>query len=94
MVDDDEVEFVDGYQEGDEVSMDVDDDDDMIIVETEETRKTKKAAEKEKKAKALKEKRKSIGLLLPLIKGPFWERALGKTVYDPFTSMRIEFLNG
>jgi chromatin assembly factor 1 subunit A len=93
LCEDDEVTFVEGYKEDDggSGSMDIDEDD------SEMTLARRKINEREKKSKSGREaqkKKRTVGALLPIIKGPVWEEKLGSINYGPFESMRIQFLNG
>jgi chromatin assembly factor 1 subunit A len=93
---DDEIEFEPGHDGEDEMRMDVDGDSDIVIMD-DSTEARKRIVDREKKSKAAKEgakKKKLVGPLLPLIKGPMWEVEIGETVYAPFESMKTHFLNG
>ncbi|KAM0753629.1 hypothetical protein T439DRAFT_159600 [Meredithblackwellia eburnea MCA 4105] len=89
--DDDVVEYEDGFGPEDELKMDDDGDDDCFIVPTEAAEKLRK--EKERKVKAKEKRKKPVGPLLPIVKGPYWEEEIGKPSFQPFESMRIQLLN-
>lgn len=94
LVDDDEP--VEG--EGDE-SMELDDDI-MFVGATGELAAVSEARRKkalEKKRSATKEgakKRKLVGPLVPIVKGPLWEKELGQVESETLQPFRIQFLNG
>lgn len=95
LCEDDEVTFVEGYN-GDDAPMEGDDDnDDEEDAEMKATRR--KIAEREKKHRSGKEaqkKKKTLGVLLPIIKGPVWEDKIGSIAHLPFQTMRCQFVNG
>jgi len=39
-------------------------------------------------------KKRKVVPLIPFQKGPVWENEIGKTEYEPFIAMRIQFFNG
>lgn len=94
MCDDDEVDYLPGHGEEDDIKMEVDGDSDVLIIESDSMAR-KKVLDREKKAKAAKEaqRKKNAGPLLPLVLGPTWESNVGQTT-KAFKSMRIQFLNG
>ncbi|KAI5476517.1 hypothetical protein MNV49_007696 [Pseudohyphozyma bogoriensis] len=93
MCDDDEVEFEPGHGEEDALPMDLDSD--LIVVGGDLAAAKKKIEDREKKSKSLKDaKRKRLqGPILPLVKGPVWEKKVGEPRYDAFRPMKIQFLN-
>ena len=94
MCEDDEVDYLPGHGEEDEIKMQVDGDSDLLIIESDSAAR-KKVLDREKKAKAAKDaqRKKNAGPLLPLVLGPTWETEIGETT-KVFKSMRIQFLNG
>lgn len=93
LCEDDEVNFIEGYAGDDAeiVPMEIDEGNSQMAAAR------RKINEREKKSKSGKEaqkKKKTVGTLLPVIKGPLWEGTIGSSHYGPFKSMRIQFLNG
>ena len=53
-----------------------------------------KEMEKETETEAKAKKRKVVVPLVPFVKGPCWETALGECEYEPFNNYRIQLFNG
>jgi len=56
--------------------------------------KRKGGKEKETDTEAKAKKRKVVVPLVPFVKGPCWETAIGDCEYDPFNHYRIQLFNG
>ena len=56
--------------------------------------KRKARKEKETDTESKSKKRKVVVPLMPFIKGPCWETAIGECDYEPFNQYRIQFFNG
>jgi len=58
--------------------------------------KVKRKAGKEREAdtESKSKKRKAVVPLVPFIKGPCWETAIGECDYEPFNQYRIQLFNG
>ncbi|PRQ73813.1 hypothetical protein AAT19DRAFT_15380 [Rhodotorula toruloides] len=106
LAEDDEIEYEEGYDADGDMVMQAaenggrlpgEEDDDVVVMSDPQAEKERKRKEREaKKRKAEKERRKKKGLdgpILPLVKGPVWQKDV-ETVAEPvFKSMRIHFLN-
>lgn len=93
LCDDNVVEYEPGFDGEDEIKMDLDGDADLMIVDPNSRQKILDRERKNKEIKASKEK-KQVSLLIPLVKGPFFEDKFGDVVYQPFSKMRVQFING
>lgn len=95
---DDEVAFAEGCTaETMEAKMNLNSDDegDVEMRAMEESRL--RILERERKSKTGKDaqkKKKNTGALIPIVRGPMWEKRVGEIMLPAFNSMRIEFLNG
>ena len=56
--------------------------------------KRKVGKEKETDTEAKAKKRKVVVPLVPFVKGPCWETAIGDCEYDPFNHYRVQLFNG
>jgi chromatin assembly factor 1 subunit A len=56
--------------------------------------KRKVGKEKETDKEGAAKKRKVVVPLVPFVKGPCWETAIGDCEYDPFNNYRIQLFNG
>lgn len=56
--------------------------------------KRKAGKEKETDTEGKAKKRKVVVPLVPFVKGPCWETAIGDCEYDPFNRYRIQLFNG
>ena len=84
-------------EDGAPIPMDVDGDGEVLVMESANDVERRKVAEREKKSKSAKDgarRRKLAGPLLPTVMGPHWEQTVGETVFKPFESLKIQFLNG
>ncbi|GAA5830384.1 hypothetical protein JCM11251_001329 [Rhodosporidiobolus azoricus] len=101
LAEDDEIEYEEGYDEGDDIVMldaegkaKVGDSDVEIVEDEAEKKKRKKAAEKKKKeAEERQKKRKAALGNRPVIKGLAWEDEQGKSTEPLFSTMKVHFLN-
>lgn len=88
------VEFEDGHMD------DSDSDEEPDILFEGESVEDAKRRIREQKAKAAREAQQSrgvgkvLGSLVPVIKGPAWEKEIGVVTQNGFEPMRIRFLNG
>lgn len=59
-------------------------------------KKRKKAArrERERQSGSGGKRRKELNVLVPVVKGPFFEETIGVCGWDGFDAYRVQFLNG
>ncbi|KAK4053873.1 hypothetical protein OIV83_001529 [Microbotryomycetes sp. JL201] len=97
MCGDDEIEFEAGYtEEGDVSAVGLDADATKTGNEDETAAARQRVLDRERKSKAIKDgskKKRLVGPLVPIVKGPSWEDKIGHVSYAPFSSMRVQLLN-
>lgn len=100
LAEDDEIEYQEGYDaDGDMVMLAAEnggrvpgEDDDVVVVESDKVRKRREREAKKRKLE--RERKKKREVMLPVVKGMFWQEDV-ETVAEPaLKKMRIQLLNG